>query len=453
MELENEYTKHTCCEHLQLSAKEDDYINDLSEVFMRMVRKVYRSKGLSEELIDKNAIQDIFNVLWNGVQRGFGDVETDFENPNEKMIQALKNNVWEFSIAKNHNDLIAINNMLVDDKGNLRNWNDFKRAVEPITGRSIRYLKTEYRTAVSSATMVAKWQKLQAEKHIIPYAKFFVVNDPHTTDICRPLDGVVVPIDHPILKQYFPPNHWNCRTNVVGTRYDKPTPEEKIKLPIIPDRFMTNVGIAGKIFKEDHTYTKQLLSVISRNQLETIKYELAKQDDFYIVRHTTKDGGQLRENIHTDKSDYIANFHIGKLITEYEKDGIIDLLPHSFEIGVKNPELRVREIIGDITNRSGNVKNFISNSFSNKLKKNGQLVKLDKTFLALNFGTINRLSKKEFKAILGTLFDKMKYNESVKFVYIIYNNKVIKVDRWLVIKEEHDYLRKVLQPLKNHTGV
>lgn len=428
---------------MELSAQEDTDINDLSKDFMRMIREVYRNKGLSEELIDKKAVQKIFNTLWRGVEEGYNTV-TDFESPNTKMLQALKNNVWEFSIAKNYSDLVAINNKLIDDSGNLRNWNDFKRAVEPITGRSIRYLKTEYRTAVSSATMAAKWKKLQQNKHLMPYAKFFVINDGHTTDICLPLDGVVVPVDSPILKQYFPPNHWNCRTNVAGTRYETPTPKDKIHLPIIPDNFKTNVGITGRIFAPNHSYPIVLLTIVGRNKLEKLKYQLATQDTFYITRHTTKEGGRLRENIHTDKSDYATNFHIGKLITEYEKDGIINLLPHSFEIGVKNPELQVREIIGDITNRKGSVKNFVGNSFKVKLNEGGQLFELDKTFLALNFKQITKLSNKEFKAIVHDVYYRMKHYKTVEFIYIIYNNKVLKIGRDLKFEE----IRNLLKPLK-----
>lgn len=40
---------------------------------------------------------------------------------------------------------------------------------------------------------------------------YSAVLDSRTTEVCRYLDGVVIPLDHPMLNRLAPPNHFNCR--------------------------------------------------------------------------------------------------------------------------------------------------------------------------------------------------------------------------------------------------
>lgn len=55
-------------------------------------------------------------------------------------------------------------------------------------------------------------------------------------------------------------------------------------------------------------------------------------------------------------------------------------------------------MIGDGINRTENIKNFIRNSFVNKLIEGGQLYELEKTFIVANCGELRGVSKKEFKS-------------------------------------------------------
>lgn len=146
----------------------------------------------------------------------------------------------------------------------------FQREAQKIAGNSVRYLKTEYNTVVAGAQMSRKWQEIQRDKHLFPYVMFDVVNDKHTSDICRPLHNVIVTADDPMLMYYFPPNHFNCRTDVRRLRYGRPT--EKYNLPDIPEAFKNNVGMSGKIFTDKNRYIentpKETLSLADKIQLK-----------------------------------------------------------------------------------------------------------------------------------------------------------------------------------------
>lgn len=177
----------------------------------------------------------------------------NYDAPDNVLREVLKRNIWDFSVAKNHQDNIRINNLL-DDDGKLRSWSDFKYEARKVIGESNRSL-TEYNTVVAAAQMSRLWMEIQRDKALFPFAQFDVVEDDHTSDICKPLTGVIVSVDDPMLSYYFPPNHFNCCTTVRKLR--KRTPTEKYSLPDIPEAFQNNVAETGKIFTDKNAYIKK----------------------------------------------------------------------------------------------------------------------------------------------------------------------------------------------------
>lgn len=216
---------------------------------MNSLKDVYKNKNIPknkivESIVEKqaaafsNAIDDVFAVEW--------------DTPDYVLREKLKQNVWNFSSAKNYNDLIRLNNLLLDGTGALRTWNDFKREAQAVVGTSVRHLKTEYNTIVASTQMARLWAEIQRDKHIFPFIQFVVVKDDHTSDICAPLHNVIVRVDDPMLLVFFPPNHFNCRTTVKKLRRGVPT--QNFSVPDIPEAFRNNPAITGKIFTDTNSY-------------------------------------------------------------------------------------------------------------------------------------------------------------------------------------------------------
>lgn len=228
----------------------EDFFSKLSERWLYLVRSIYKNKGLPDELIYEPIVKEQAQQLSKAIEQAFD--ESGYDTSDYKMREFLKKNVWEFSVAKNYNDNIALNNLLLKSDGSLRNWNDFKREAQKVVGKSIRYLKTEYNTVVIGAQKASLWSDIQKAKHLFPYLQFDVVVDGHTSEICKPLHGVVVSVDDPMLKYYFPPNHFNCRTTVRQLR--KGVPTESYAVPDIPDAFKNNPGITGKVFTQKNSY-------------------------------------------------------------------------------------------------------------------------------------------------------------------------------------------------------
>lgn len=217
---------------------------------MDTVKEVYKKKDLPKDKVSRPIVKKQAERFEQGVNSILGEV--DFDTPEYYLREVLRKNIWKFSAAKNYNDCVRLNNLLVDENGKLRNWSDFLYEAKKIVGDSVRYLKTEYNTVVAGAQMSRLWHEIQRDKAIFPFVQFLVVQDDHTSEICTPLHNLIFSVDDPVLAYYFPPNHFNCRTTVKKLRYG--VPSKDYTLPNIPEEFENNVGQTGEVFTDQNKY-------------------------------------------------------------------------------------------------------------------------------------------------------------------------------------------------------
>lgn len=299
-----------------------DWADLLAKEWIDQLREIYRNRGYdgtpSKPLVIKTGKE-----LVKPIDRVFGQT-IDYSGPDYAMREALKRNVWKFSVAKNDNDNKRLSNLLLKEDGNLRPWNEFKREALKVVGTSNRYLKTEYDTIVAGAQMSRLWQEIQRDKHIFPFVQFDVVWDKRTSDICKPLHKVIMKVEDPRLAYYFPPNHFNCRTTVRKLRNGVPT--ENVELPEIPEAFMNNVGMCpngyeelslsaggkkppkrescGEIFTKGNSYFEKTAE-------ELLKYtSYTKVDDVWVgyphIKKTSSPHEQKRVQIEADDRIAVA---------------------------------------------------------------------------------------------------------------------------------------------------
>lgn len=261
-ELEKEYAT-LCCQHSAMSKKlsatsePPDWADLLAKQWLETIRQIYEEKDLPKEGFSTEIVKTTGKELSRAVDKGYSIIKgIEYEEIDHIARDILKRNVWKFSVAKNHNDLIRLNNLLINKDGSIRAWNDFKREALSVIGTSNRYLKTEYDTIIAGAMMSRKWQDIQRDKYIFPLVQFKVVQDDRTSEICSPLHNIICKVDDPFLAHYFPPNHFNCRTDVIKLRDGEPTPQKELPYIDIPKAFLNNVGETGEIFTKDNPYIK-----------------------------------------------------------------------------------------------------------------------------------------------------------------------------------------------------
>lgn len=329
-----------CCtdhrhEHINLAVSDSD-ADALFSKLLAMIERVWKQKSMPEKGIDIAVVAEYADRLWTGVTEGYGlDFPSiDFNTPDLNTLAKLKESCWQFSAAKNYQQLSAISRELVDANGKIRPFNEFRDAAVRINIEHVRHLETEYNTAIAGGQMAGLWVEVKEQSEVLPYVQFEAVLDGNTTDLCRSLDGVIVRWDSPILKKYWPPNHYGCRLTIRRLANAVETPLEEIPLPDIPKIFQTNLGEQGLAFPEDHPYFTGLPDRIRNNAIF-----VQDEADQYILE--TFGNGRVRTHITQElakKSDYESLRKVAKELAE-QKQWQLDILP---EIHAKEPELRER---------------------------------------------------------------------------------------------------------------
>jgi SPP1 gp7 family putative phage head morphogenesis protein len=187
-----------------------DYSDDeKNQIFQDIFSGKIDLENLPEDLY-----HDIASILKDGVKSGYADAGTkiDFDISDTELIADLQENIYMFSGAKTFTQVKEMMAELVDEKGQIVPFNDFRESARGIFDMfNETYLKTEYDTTIGMAQNAAKWNEIDKQKDLLPYLKYSAVEDANTSEICAPLDGICLPVDDPFWDTYMPLNHFNCR--------------------------------------------------------------------------------------------------------------------------------------------------------------------------------------------------------------------------------------------------
>lgn len=220
-----------------------------------MILKIWNDKGIDG--LNETILKIYAHKFWKGTIEGYGKdlVSVDYNTPDYNMLEQLQKNVWQFSGAKNYQQLRELSNALISPEGKMREYNEFKTIALSISDKYVKqYLPTEYNLAVAGGQMASKWVTIADNAAALPLLEFDAILDSQTTALCQGLNGTILPINHPFWNVYYPPNHYNCRSTVRQLSSGKVTAENKIPSADIPKMFRTNLAKQGLIFPEDHPY-------------------------------------------------------------------------------------------------------------------------------------------------------------------------------------------------------
>ena len=150
-------------------------------------------------------------ALKKATEKGYKHILADFafDSPDYAMLKELQESVYLFSGAKTFQNTLEMSEALVRD-GKVLSFSEFKDVAEKIFDRYNKdWLKAEYNTAISSARSAAKWTSIEANKDQRPYLMYDAV-DEVACKICKPLHGIILPVNDPFWKRNGIPQHFNC---------------------------------------------------------------------------------------------------------------------------------------------------------------------------------------------------------------------------------------------------
>lgn len=198
-------------------------------------------------------------ALYEGYGKNMGDTEF-WPHKDYDLVNTLRNNLYMFSGAKTYQqskDMAAL-------AAKANTFSEFKKEARKVYDQyNVDWLKAEYNTAVGQAVQANQWSDIEADKELFPYVRYVAVMDKNTSEICRPLDGMTLPVDHPLWNKYTPLNHFNCRCILEKIdKYEKVkvSSEARVKSATkelnenVDPEFKMNPGKDGYIFSPEHPY-------------------------------------------------------------------------------------------------------------------------------------------------------------------------------------------------------
>ena len=243
---------------------DDDFQFDFDDsLFDAAAREILDNGGYTPDYLTTPTGSALINetnrAFTDAISKGLG------EQPDPAVAAALRENAFIFSGFKTHAELEQVAQLLTDENGNIRPFNEFLNDVQKLNkDYNHTYLRTEYNQAVQSAQMASKWADFERDKAHINL-QYRTANDERVRASHRILHGVTLPVDDKFWQQYTPPNGWGCRCTVVAVPKDDadypvkdvhgstidgkevfPTPAYEI--------FKTNTAKDKKLFPDKHPY-------------------------------------------------------------------------------------------------------------------------------------------------------------------------------------------------------
>lgn len=298
----NELYSHECpaCSGKYPRNEAEMGINFSSEVLSQALRAIYDGMNVEDE-IQRDAFEEMLRIFNEAAVAGI--IASKKTPPRmETFLDQLKYNNEVFSAFKVHrmqNDMAA---RLVDENGQLKPFEKWKRDVEDIADHYCnRWLQTEYDTAVLRAHQATDWLQFEAEKDVYPNLRWMpttsVEPDPYHKQYWQA--KLTLPINHPFWKSHRPGDRWNCKCSLRQT--DEPATTEAIAdFKPVPSQagLDNNPAQDGKLFSDSHPYyteaypgaekaAETLLMRIRRKQIQK-EAELLKKQNFRN-KHLDKD--------------------------------------------------------------------------------------------------------------------------------------------------------------------
>ena len=323
----------------------------------KALQNIYNKQVDVKNDIEPNLFHHTWSTLNGAVDKEFGKV--DFGSPDFDFVHQLKNNNAVFAAYKTHREQNDIIPNLVNEKGNLRSFSDFKKANEAITSKYDHWLKTEYDTSVLRARNAANFQKFTRDADLYPNLEWLPSTSVEVRGEHVPFYHTIKPINDPFWNANYPGDLWNCKCGI--TNSDKEPTEATPKANYEPTPGLNeNPGITGSLFSNTNAYVTNAYNgadkavetfvnkVILKSRRAEIKKEAKKligvpiknndlKDEIFLTNRGIDEFLNQPHKNYSDKNELLLS--IDKVIKNSTYKGVTthkNKISHIFEIILNN---------------------------------------------------------------------------------------------------------------------
>lgn len=297
---------------------------------------VYAQRRYTASMLAQEPGLDLVRETANLLTEAFDEGIASGVIPPE-MDAKLRESVFLFSACKTHHELAEVASMLRTETGGIKPFEQFAREVKTVhTDYNVNYLNAEYKFAVSSAQMSAKWADVERDGDHYDL-QYRTADDAKVRHAHQLLHNKTLPPSDPFWDQYYPPNGWGCRCDAVQVRkakYERSDPKQAAKDGYEATRqvsgnvdkgaiFRFNPGKSRQLFPPKHPYYK--LAGDGKTQVKKVVEKLVA-DNRAIDLDQIMSGKTITEsdfkNIMTTYADrYSENYNGGLLGVVVKRSG------------------------------------------------------------------------------------------------------------------------------------
>lgn len=180
-----------------------------------------------------------------------------YEKIEELTARTIKQSFW----VKKITDLELTKKVKASIENSLNTGETFKTWKKNVNLNNLSdwYLENVFRTNMSSAYSSGRYEQQIEVSSIFKYWLYDAILDKRTTEICSELDGKIYRSDNPIWNVIYPPNNYNCRSDVIALS-DYDIRKMNIKNEDI-DNYSTQNTEVYKKFTEKSTFANNPFNV------------------------------------------------------------------------------------------------------------------------------------------------------------------------------------------------
>jgi SPP1 gp7 family putative phage head morphogenesis protein len=287
------------------------------------------------------------------------------------------------------------------------------------------YWETVYRTNVQTAYNAGRYAQLQDVKP--PYYQFVGISDERQTDICRSIDGTLLPADHEFWSVNWPPLHFNCRSTVRSV-FSREFQNDR--LAVTQERTINTYGKPQEGFGINPVASLESLPAAMTKRaaeygiigyIEAYRAALLGFDktpvDYRRVFNVPRNGGFVQVNkAVTAEHEYAQNLATAKVLaTQGDK---VRLLPTSLARDARNADALVNGKLAEFKTVTQNNPNTVNRALTTA-NNQAKVIVLD-----LQTAIIQANMDRGLRQFLGNRTAQSVLPE----VYLIRNGRVSKVD-------------------------
>lgn len=380
------------------------------DVLAAALKNIYRRRYDTRTEIDAELFAEVHRIFDAATDAGFSGSEAGGD-----FMQQLRTNNAVFAAFKTHRmgrDMAA---QLIDERGELKSFQQFRRDVEPIASHHVdTWLRTEYDTAVKRAHRAAEMRQFIAEADVLPNIKWLPSTAVNPRESHMPFYDHVWPVDDPFWEEHKPGDEWGCQCGWEAT--DDPVTDNT---GLGGERIEPSPGLGGnpartaQLFSDDHPYfpsdcskcafkgvqltlftdrvkdcynCKNVLKAVQKAQRTPIleEFKRLKADPNYSeVKYDKKSGGMSAVHREHKFDPVVGPFGVRR--GEYERRSVDVLRKNGYTVileseqaadGVKTPDGLLNGVVMDIKAVEGTGRWTIKNKFDSACSQQAACVVL-----------------------------------------------------------------------------